>query len=80
MDWKEDKLEVARLIWEWWRIHREKSHCMKEAVQVSGAAVERAFSRLRLTLDITEEGVLHDAITIHLFEAVNSKCYDICNC
>jgi hypothetical protein len=82
-DWQEDQLEVARRIWEWWRIHREKFHYMKEAVrlvvlvQVSSAAVERVFSRLRLILETTQEGVLHDAITIRLFEAVNSKYYDI---
>jgi hypothetical protein len=64
-------------------IHREKLHHMKKAgrlvmlVQVSSAAVERAFSRLRLMLDTTQEGVLHDAITIRLFKAVNSKCYDV---
>ncbi len=65
------------------RIHREKLQYMKEAVrlvvlvQVSSAAVERVFSRLRLILETTQEGVLHDAITIRLFEAVNSKYYDI---
>jgi hypothetical protein len=56
---------------------------MKEAVrlvvlvQVSNAAVERVFSRLRLILESTQEGVLHDAITIRLFDAVNSKYYNI---
>jgi hypothetical protein len=86
VDWKEDKLEVACWIWEWWRIHCEKLHHMKEVVrlvvivQVSSAAVERVFSRLRLMLDTTQEGALHDAITIHLSEAVNSERHDIWNC
>jgi hypothetical protein len=57
----------------------KKEHYMKEAVhlvvlvQVSSVAVERRFSRLRLILESTQEGVLHDAITIRLFNAVNSK-------
>jgi hypothetical protein len=82
-DWKEDKLEVARRVWEWWRIHREKLQHMKEVVrlvvlvQVSSAAVETAFSRSRLMLDTTQKGVLHDAIAIRLFEAINSEHHDV---
>jgi hypothetical protein len=34
---------------------------------------------LRLILESTQEGVLHGAITIHLFDAVNSKYYNIIN-
>jgi hypothetical protein len=47
-------------------------------VQLSSVGVERVFSRLRLILDATQEGVLHDAITIHLFDAINSKHHDAC--
>jgi hypothetical protein len=46
-------------------------------VKVSSAAVERAFSRSRLTLDTTQEGALHDAITTRLFEAVNSERHNV---
>jgi hypothetical protein len=77
--WQDDKAEVARRIWEWWRLHREKFTYFKDAVrlvvlvQVSSASIERVFSRLRLILDMTQQHVLHDAVLLRLMLKINRK-------
>mmetsp|Transcript_64886 Transcript_64886/g.121646 ORF Transcript_64886/g.121646 Transcript_64886/m.121646 type:complete len:245 (+) Transcript_64886:235-969(+) len=59
-DWKDDKIEVARRIWEWWRARVVGVSVFKfwplalrlvALVQPSSAKMERIFSQLKLTLD-----------------------------
>jgi hypothetical protein len=77
--WKASPLEVARHVWEWWRLHRAKHFYLQTAVrlimlvQVSSCSVERVFSRLRLILMNTQTNVNHDAVLLHIFSSVNRK-------
>jgi hypothetical protein len=56
--WKDDPSEVARRAWEWWGAHRKRFPSFALAVrlvvlvQTSTAAVERAFSQLKLIADL----------------------------
>ena len=78
-DWKVCPLEVARRVWEWWKLHRAKTIYLQTAVrlvvlvQVSSCSVERVFSRLRLILMNTQTNVNHDAVLLRIFSSVNRK-------
>jgi hAT family C-terminal dimerisation region len=81
--WQRDKVEVARRVWEWWVLRREKVTCVIEAnrfvalVQVSSASVERAFSGSRESLSVQKQlTVVADAIEVRLMERTNSSIPD----
>lgn len=76
--WKNDPIEKARRIWEWWRSKRctELHHFTWAArlvalVQVSSASVERIFSQVKLIVETTGVNPLEETLTTRLMERCN---------
>ena len=73
--WKEDSAEYSRRIWMWW-VARLKGQSFFSAwalairlvvlVQSSSAAAERAFSQLRLILQVVGNKVLEDMLEFRM--------------
>ena len=80
-EWKEDEAEVARRVWEWWKVHAKElpnlAICVRLVVlvQVSSASVERVFSQLKYIVDTCQQNTLHDALLLRLFSRVNKDYY-----
>ncbi len=77
--WRDDPLEKARRIFEWWRARYDRMPTWVHAVrlvalvQTSSAFVERVFSRMKLIIQTIGESSLEDTIESRLFVALN-KC------
>ena len=80
-DWKDDNIETARRIWEWWRARLRDVCVLKywpEAlrlvalVQPSSAKMERIFSQLKLTLDAVGCHCLEKTVETCLFARENA--------
>ena len=76
--WKDDPIERARRIWEWWRAKRctQLHHFTWAArlvalVQVSSASVERIFSQVKLIVETTGDNPLEETLTTRLMERCN---------
>jgi hypothetical protein len=80
-DWKDDNIEKARRIWEWWRA-RLRGVCVLKywpealrlvvLVQPSSAKMERIFSQLKLTLDAIGFNWLEKTVEARLFVRENA--------
>ena len=78
--WKDDPIEKARRIWEWWRANHlsPEIHYFATAarlvalVQVSSASVERIFSQVKLICETTGVLPLEETIEIRLFQQCNN--------
>ena len=76
--WRDDSAEVARRVWQWWRIQRVcfpnlgSIVCLIVLVQVSIAPVERLFSQLKLILEEIQCHSKEDLIFARLYERVNN--------
>jgi hypothetical protein len=77
-DWKDDPIEKARRMWEWWR---ERVSMFKSwplalrlvaLVQPSSAVMERAFSQLKLTLEIIGYSSLEKVVEARMFVRLNA--------
>ena len=80
-DWKNDKIETARRIWEWWRVRVRGVYLLKywpvalrlvALVQPSSAKMERIFSQLKLTLDSLGVSCLEKTVEARLFVRENA--------
>ena len=79
-DWKDDKIQTARRIWEWWRVrvHGVEVEFLPVAlrlvalVQPSSARMERIFSQLKLTLDAVGSSCLEKTVEARLFVRENA--------
>lgn len=80
-DWKDDKIETARRIWEWWRVRVHGVNLFKfwplalrlvALVQPSSARMERIFSQLKLTLDALGFSALEKTVEARLFVRENA--------
>ena len=76
--WKDDPIERARRIWEWWRAKRctELHHFTWAArlvvlVQISSASVERIFSQVKLIVETTGVNPLEETLPTRLMEHCN---------
>ena len=75
--WRDDPIEKARRIWEWWRIHHSKFVFFSKAVrlvvlvQVSSCAVERVFSQVKYILECIGDSGSKDNIEVRLMQRVN---------
>ena len=77
--WKDDPIEKARRVWEWWRSNHSnpKIHYFAVAarlvalVQVSSAKVERIFSQVKLICETTGVNPLEETIEVRLYERCN---------
>ena len=78
--WKDDPIEQARRVWEWWRANRSSPgiHFFATAarllalVQVSSASVERIFSQVKLICETTGVQPLEETVEVRLFERCNT--------
>jgi hypothetical protein len=80
-DWKADKIETARRIWEWWRLRVRGVTVFKYwplalrlvvLVQPSSAKMERIFSQLKLTLEAVGFSCLEKTVETRLFVRENA--------
>jgi len=77
--WKNDTAEVARRVWEWWRVHYTKFNyisvlaALLALIQVSSAPVERVFSQLKLIQQTIQNRGLRDVIEARLMERINTS-------
>ena len=77
--WKDDPIESARRIWEWWRAKKDDvriRHLIVAArlvalVQVSSASVERVFSQVKLICETCGVSPLEETLETRLMERVN---------
>ena len=77
--WKDDPIESARRIWEWWRAKKDDvriRHLVVAArlvalVQVSSASVERVFSQVKLICETCGVSPLEETLETRLMERVN---------
>jgi hypothetical protein len=68
--WKDDPIESARRVWEFWRVHRKnvkifhiaKAACLIALVQISSASVERIFSQMKLIQDSCGDSLLEETL------------------
>ena len=78
--WKDDPIEQARRVWEWWRANRSSPgiHFFATAarllalVQVSSVSVERIFSQVKLICETTGVQPLEETVEVRLFERCNT--------
>jgi hypothetical protein len=78
--WKDDPIESARRVWEFWRVHRKNVkifHIAKAArlialVQVSSASVERIFSQMKLIRDSCGDNMLEETLFGRVCERCNT--------
>jgi len=80
-DWKDDKIETARRIWEWWRVRVHGVDLIKfwplalrlvALVQPPSARMERMFSQLKITLDAVGSSCLEKTVEARLFVRENA--------
>jgi hypothetical protein len=85
-DWKDDKIEVARRIWEWWRARVVGVSVFKfwplalrlvVLVQPSSAKMERIFSQLKLTLEAVGCVCLEKTVETRLFVRENAALWQL---
>ena len=75
--WRDDPIEKARRIWEWWKVHRDRFVFFSSAVrlivlvQVSSCAVERVFSQVKYILECIGDRGAKDNIECRLMQRVN---------
>jgi hypothetical protein len=77
--WKDDPIEKARRVWEWWRanhsnpriFHFAEAACLVALVQISSATVERIFSQVKLICETTGDSPLEETLEVRLFERCN---------
>ena len=77
--WKDDPIEKARRVWEWWRAHRADPGITRfvmaarlvALVQVSSASVERTFSQVKLICESSGVTPLEETIICRVFERCN---------
>ncbi|KAL3765855.1 hypothetical protein ACHAWO_006400 [Cyclotella atomus] len=77
--WKDDPIEKARRVWEWWRANHSNPGIFYFAeaarlvalVQISSAAVERIFSQVKLICETTGDSPLEENLEVRLFERCN---------
>jgi hypothetical protein len=76
-DWKEDAIEKARRIWEWWRDRVDFFKFWPTAarlvalVQPSSAVMERVFSQLKLTLETIGYSAREKTVEARMFAREN---------
>ncbi len=78
--WKDDPIESARRVWEFWRVHRKNMkifHIAKAArlialVQISSASVERIFSQMKLIWDSCGDSIAEKTLFGHVCERCNT--------
>jgi hypothetical protein len=82
LSWKDDPSERARRIWLWWRgrlragsILPTFRHAIRIVVLVppSSAAAERAFSQLKIILEVVGVQPLEDNVETRMLERINKK-------
>ena len=75
--WRDDRIEKARRIWEWWKTYRHKFTYFSNAVrlvvlvQTSSASVERVFSQIKIIVDNIGECALESTLETRLMSRVN---------
>ena len=66
--WRDDRIEKARRIWEWWRAKCPKltyfflAARLIALVPISSAAVERVFSQVKHILETVGDNVLEESL------------------
>jgi hypothetical protein len=78
--WKDDPIESARHVWEFWRVHRKNMnifHIAKAArlialVQISSASVEKIFSQMKLIRDSCGDRMLEETLFGCVCECCNT--------
>lgn len=77
--WKDDPIEKARRIWEWWRAHCADPGIanfvtaarLVALVQLSSASVERTFSQVKLICESAGVSPLEETVVCRVFERCN---------
>ena len=75
--WKDDRIEKARRVWEWWRAKAKKFNYFFTAarlvalVPVSSTSVEQAFSQVKYIIETVGENFLEETLETRLMERVN---------
>ena len=75
--WKDDRVEKARRVWEWWRSKASKFNFFFTAarlialVPVSSTSVERVFSQVKFIIETVCEGALEETLETRVMERVN---------
>ena len=81
-DWKDDLIELARRIWEWWRdrvdLFKFWPHALRLVVlvQPSSAVMERIFSQLKRTLETIGYSALEKTVTARMFVRENHGLFE----
>jgi hypothetical protein len=78
--WKDDPIESARHVWEFWRVHRKNVKIFHNAqaarlialVQISSARVEKIFSQMKLIRDSCGDSLLEEALFGRVCERCNT--------
>jgi hypothetical protein len=82
LDWKDDLIELARRIWEWWRdrvtLFKFWSLALRLVVlvQPSSAVMERYFSQLKRTLETIGYSALEKTVTARMLARENHGLFD----
>ena len=75
--WRDDRIEKARRVWEWWKTYHHKFTFLSNAVrlvvlvQTSSASVERVFSQVKIIVDTIGELALESTLETRLMQRVN---------
>ena len=76
--WQDDRVEKARMVWEWWRSKASKFHYFFTAAlprrprtTVSSTSVERVFSQVKYSVETVGELALEETLETRVMERVN---------
>ena len=75
--WRDDRIEKARRVWEWWKAKAPKLNYFFTAarhaalVPISSTSVERTFSEVKYIIGTVGENVLEETLETRLMERHN---------
>ena len=75
--WRDDRIEKARRVWEWWRVKAQKFNFFFTAarlvalVPISSTSVERVFSQVKFIIETVGVSVLEETLETRVMERVN---------
>ena len=75
--WRNDRIEKARRVWEWWRAKHPKLNYFFLAarlvaiIPVSSASVERVFSQVKHIIETVGENVLEGSLESRVMKRCN---------
>ena len=86
--WREDPVETARRIWEFWRVKMisgvktipnalEEALCLVALAQLSSTSVERVFSQLKHIVETVCVSGLEDMYELRVFARTNAIIYEL---